>query len=281
MIKDILLLTKPKLTALAVTTALLGYWFGSIDLFDAVKMAHLLIGAVLVGVSANSLNQFLERDIDKRMVRTQNRPLPSGRMKSGSVMWFGAATGVIAVLYLIIFTNWLAALLGALIIISYVFAYTPLKRKTELNTFVGAVPGALPILMGWAAVDGTLQPEAWLLFWILFAWQLPHFLAIAWVYKQDYIQSGLRMVSLGDKVGTQTAWQIVFFTVVLVVMSFLPVKWGMAGILYFVAASVTGGLLILLALQQVKTKLRGARRFVAASILYLLFMIIFMVIDKI
>ncbi len=280
LLTDLLALTKPKLMLLALLTALLGFWLGSMENFEVFVMAHLLIGAALTGASANALNQLFERDIDARMKRTSDRPLPSGRLSIKAVLTFGIATGIAAIAYLTATTNLLTAFLALLTIVSYAFIYTPLKRKTEFNTFVGAVPGALPILMGWAAGAGSLHAEAWLLFAILFVWQLPHFLAIAWVYKEDYIHSGLRIISLQDRSGVQTSWRIAFFTLILVFLSLLPVRWGMAGVLYFIAAGVLGGGLLVFSIHQIKVRLRHAKRFVSASILYLLLLVIFMIVDK-
>ncbi len=188
-------LTKPRITQLVLLTAAAGFYLGARDHVNLALLVNTLIGTALVAGGTNAWNQIRERDVDARMVRTRRRPLPSGRLTTAAAIWFATAITVVGVGYLAVMVNLLTALLAALTFASYVLLYTPLKRKTSLNTLVGAVPGALPIVGGWTAAGGSLGVAVVALFWILFLWQLPHFLALAWLYRDDYRASGLRMLT--------------------------------------------------------------------------------------
>ncbi|HXV19218.1 MAG TPA: protoheme IX farnesyltransferase, partial [Candidatus Omnitrophota bacterium] len=188
-------LTKPRLTLMALATTFLGYAAGSAkgSSFGVLASLHVIIGSAMIGGGANALNQWLERDVDAKMKRTSGRPIPSGRLSERSAFIFGLVISIAGLAYLFFFNGLLTFLFGATTLLGYTLVYTPLKKVSILNTFVGAVAGALPILMGWSASGSSLDLEAGVLFLILFIWQLPHFAAIAWVYKDDYLSAGLKM----------------------------------------------------------------------------------------
>lgn len=276
---DHLELTKPRLTLLAASTALLGYVMAS-DHVKIAEAAALAIGSFLVGGGANALNQFLERDVDAKMRRTMTRPLPAGRLTPSQALVFGLAVSAAGLAVMNIALNTLTTLFAGATLLSYVLIYTPLKRHTACNTAVGAVAGALPILMGWAAAGKAPDLEAGMLFAFLYIWQLPHFYAIAWVYKEDYLNAGLRMPTLGDKVGAKTALHIVLFCLILVPASFLPVWAGMSGVFYFGAAFLAGAAFLTFAVFLFLEKLTHARRFVQATIVYMILIVATMMADK-
>lgn len=281
MTRDYFELTKPRLTVMALLTTLLGFVTGSAGRPDWALMAHAFFGSALAGGGANALNQYLERDIDARMRRTEKRPIPSGRVGAREALVFGVALSVAGVAHLYFFVNALTAGLGALTILSYVGVYTPLKSRTHWNTFVGAVPGALPAMMGWAAATDRVGVEAWVLFTILFFWQLPHFYSIAWMYREDYASGGLRMITEHEKVGYRLGWQIVFYSLVLIPASLAPVYVGMAGQVYFFTAFTAGALFVTFAFGMVIYRMAPARRFMAASIVYLSTLIVVMIADRV
>ena len=194
-------LIKPRVTFAALATTLLGFWIAGGTHEESTALFFALLGALLVGAGANSLNQFLEQDIDAKMRRTEARPLPSGRLKGPQVLVFGMVTAIAGVACLTIFVHALAGFLGLVTLLSYVALYTPLKRITPLNTFVGAFPGAMPALIGWSVSTHHLNLRSGVLFLILYLWQLPHFFAIAWIHRQDHFRSGLRMMTVGDPSG--------------------------------------------------------------------------------
>ena len=249
---------------------------------DLLLLAHTLIGTALVAAGTNAWNQIRERDVDARMVRTRRRPLPSGRLTPRAAIVFASAITVIGVGYLAATVNLLTAALAALTFASYVLLYTPLKRTTSLNTLVGAVPGALPIVGGWTAAGGSLGAAVAALFWILFLWQLPHFLALAWLYRDDYRASGLRMLSVDDDSGQGTGRMAMLYAVALLPISLLPTLLGVTGAWYFYGAIVLGlayvaagtGLLV------GATPTRAWRLFFT-SILYLPALLTLMVLDKV
>src|SRR5205823_124503 len=196
-----------------------------------------------------ALNQLVEKEYDAKMRRTETRPLPSGKLQPDSVLLFGAGCAIAGLIYLALAVNLLTSFLGALTLVSYLFVYTPLKRKTWLNTAVGAIPGALPPLMGWTAARNELDPAGWSLFAILFFWQIPHFLAIAWMYREDYAQAGFVMLPAVDPDGFRTGRQAVSHTFGLIFMSLLPVALGLAGYFYFATSLVLGAIFLVCALQ--------------------------------
>lgn len=280
-LRDYLDLTKPRLTCMAVATVSSGFYLGSMGPLSYRALFHALLGAILVGGGANALNQYLERDADAKMSRTEKRPLPSKKIKETKALLFGLGLAFGGLLYLMIFTNLLAALFGVATLSSYLLIYTPLKRKTWLNTFVGAVSGALPTLIGWSAAQGRLSIRAWVLFLILFLWQMPHFFAIAWVYREDYQKGGFVMLPAIDAAGRLTAIQIAIFSVLLFLASLLPTIIGMTGLLYLSAAIITGLLYLTFTLYASAHKITYAKPMVAASIFYLATLNIFLWFDKI
>jgi len=273
-------LTKPRLTGLAVLSAGAGYALGSMGACDWPRLGATLLGAALVGGGGNALNEWLEREQDALMRRTRRRPLPSGRVAPRPALWFGTVTSLAGVVVLSR-VNPLAAGLGVLTLISYVGIYTPLKRITPLCTLVGAVPGAMPPLIGWAAAVGALSVEAWILCAVLFLWQLPHFLAIAWMYRDDYAAAGFRMLPVIDAEGSRTGRQMVLYALALLPASLLPTLVGLSGPVYFCAALAVGAWFVALALLAAWSKsLASARRLFLGSIGYLPLMLLLMVLDR-
>lgn len=245
-------------------------------------LASTLLGTALVAAGTNAWNQIRERDVDARMARTRRRPLPSGRLTPRVAMWFASAITALGVGCLAVTVNTLTAVLAALTFASYVLLYTPLKRKTSLNTLVGAVPGALPIVGGWTAAGGDLGAAVAALFWILFLWQLPHFLALAWLYRDDYRAGGLRMLSVDDDRGTDTGRMALLYAVALVPISLVPTLLGVTGAWYFYGALALGLLYVAAGtgLLVGATPARAWRLFFV-SILYLPALLTLMVLDKV
>lgn len=281
MTRDLLDLTKPRLTFVALLTTLLGFMVGTEGAMDRMLLLHTMLGSALTGGGANALNQYLERDIDARMRRTANRPLPGGRLRASQALAFGLALAVGGTAYLYFLVNALTAACGALTLFTYVCVYTPLKRVTKLNTFAGAVPGALPPLMGLAASSGELGIPALVLFSILFVWQLPHFYAIAWIYREDYAQGGLRMIANEEREGHRLGWQIFAYSLLLIPVSLTPVYARMAGEAYFFTALTAGVVFLTMACGTVIDRMASARRFMAASIIYLSAIIVVMIADRV
>jgi len=209
--RDLVELTKPRITLMVVLTAGIGLLLASGGEASYVLVIHTLVGTGLLAGGSSALNQVLERDLDALMQRTADRPLPAGRMHPDAALLFGVALSIIGLLELTLFVNLLTALLGTLALASYVFLYTPLKRVSSLATVIGAIPGAIPPLMGWTAVTNEIGLGAWVLFGILFLWQLPHFLAIAWMCREDYARAGLPMLPVVDPDGRSTARQMVLW----------------------------------------------------------------------
>jgi len=270
-VADYLELTKPRISVLVLFTVAAGGYLAAGTALDVVALFHAVIGTALVASGASALNQWLERHRDGLMRRTENRPLPAGRVQPAEAMIFGFALGVAGVVYLGVSLRqpW-AALLAAATFISYVFVYTPLKPRTTLNTLVGAIPGAMPPLIGWVALRGSVSWEALTLFLILFLWQVPHFLAIAWIYRDDYAQGGHRMLTVVDPGGRLTAVRMVMYCVALIAVSLMPFYLGTAGRVYlWVAASLGFGFLVC-AIGFGRNRTVGrARRVLQASLIYL------------
>ena len=230
---DFVELTKPRISVMVLFTVAIGALLARQTALDLLQLLHTLIGVTLAASGASALNQWLERDSDARMRRTENRPLPAGRLTPGEVLWFGIGLSAFGLGYLAcLLTHPLASVLTAATLASYVFIYTPLKRKTTLNTLIGAVPGALPPVIGWTAMTGTIDAEAMVLFLIVFFWQVPHFLAIAWMYREDYGRAGLRMLPAIDPDGAVTARQMLLYCVALIPVSLLPMLAGGASMMY-------------------------------------------------
>jgi len=233
-------LTKPRITSLIVLTAAAGFALGSRGSVNYLALLHAMIGIALLSSGIATLNQFMERDLDGLMRRTAARPLPTGRLLPIEALWFGIFTTATAEVYLAAFTNLLTALLGLTIVAGYLFVYTPLKTRTTLSTAFGAFPGAMPPLVGWTAARGEIDVNALVLFAILFLWQFPHFLAIAWMYREDYGRAGIRMLPVVEPDGRVTAQQIVSYTLMLLPVSLLPTALGISGRIYLAAALVLG-----------------------------------------
>lgn len=274
-------LTKPRITQLVLLTAAAGFYLGSRGSVDLWLLAHTLIGTALVAGGTNAFNQLRERDVDGRMRRTRNRPLPSGRISPRAAGVFAAAISLAGVCYLGMLVNVLTAGLAAVTLVSYVFLYTPLKAKTSLNTLIGAVPGALPIMGGWTAAGGSVDTAAWALFAILFLWQLPHFLALAWIYRDDYRRGGLAMLSVEDPDGRRTGRMTLLYALALLPVSLLPTLLGVTGPLYFFGALACGVAYAAVGagLARAATERQAWRLFIA-SIIYLPTLLTLMVLDK-
>jgi protoheme IX farnesyltransferase len=274
-------LLKPRLTALVLMTTLVGFYLGYPGKMDYLLMLHTLLGTALVAGGAAALNQLLEREYDAKMRRTANRPLPSGRLQPKSVLIYGTTLVTAGLIYLALAVNLLTGALGAVTMAGYLFVYTPLKRVTWLNTAVGAIPGALPPLMGWTAARGEVTLEGWSLFAILCFWQLPHFLAIVWMYREDYARAGFVMLPMVDPDGHRTGRQAVSYTLGLLPVSLFPYLLKMAGQVYLFGALALGVVFLVCAVQfSRRLTLAGARRLFLVSILYLPLLLSLLVLDK-
>ncbi len=280
-ISDYIELTKPNVTTLILMSTAVGFYLGSLHSMNLLLLLHTLIGTTLVASGTAALNEFWERDVDAKMLRTRERPLPAGRMAPWKALCFGIMLAIVGMLYLGLLTNWLASLLAALTLTSYLFLYTPLKKRTPLCTLVGAFPGAIPPLIGWVVARGEITLTGGILYLILFLWQFPHFLAIAWMYREDYARGGIAMLPVVEPNGESTGRQIVAFAAVLIPISLLPSLLGVTGPLYLVGALLLGvaylyyGSLAAAA----KTTLQ-ARRLLQASVIYLPLVYGLMMIDK-
>jgi len=283
--RDYIALTKPRITWLILMSTGVGYFFGLkrpwTGLSDWFLLLHTLIGTGLIASGTAALNQWYEREADCLMRRTSARPLPAGRMRASSAMWFGIALAVVGFAEMAHWVNLLSAVLGALTLASYLFLYTPLKQRSHLSTVVGALPGAMPPLIGYAAAYGALTPEAWVLFTILFVWQFPHFLAIAWMYREDYARAGIRMLPVVEPDGSSTSRQIILYASTLIPVSLFPVLLGMTGRIYLVGALLLGGWFLYTGVRVAldRTNVR-ARQVLLASVIYLPMIYGLMVFDR-
>jgi protoheme IX farnesyltransferase len=275
-------LAKPRLNTLVVITTAVGYYMAVEYTFQWALMVYALVGTALTAAGASALNQYLERHWDARMQRTANRPLAAGRMAPRDALIFAVALSVLGVGQLALLVNVLTAALGAITLLAYVFIYTPMKRLTPSCTLVGAVPGAIPPVMGWTAVRGELSPEAMVLFIILFLWQMPHFLAIATLYRDDYRRGGFKMLPVVEPDLRSTGRQMVLYAAALLPASLMPMALGMVGPLYAGLALILGLAFLGFALACSASGARNdARRLFLASILYLPLLLAFMMIDKV
>jgi len=263
-------LVKARLTGLVLLTTFVGFYLGWQGPMNFLAMFHALFGTALVASGASALNQWIEREHDAKMRRTATRPLPSGRMQPATVAIFGGICSIAGLIYLAVLVNPLTSVLGAVTSISYLFIYTPLKRVTWLNTLVGAIPGALPPLMGWTAARNELSGEGWALFAILAFWQIPHFMAIAWLYKEEYAKAGFVMLPNIDPDGSRTAQQSVSNTLALLLASLCPFAFGLNGKVYLVVALVLGVGYLWCAVRFARQlTMQRARQLFLASIIYL------------
>ncbi len=279
---DFLALTKPRVVVMVLVTTVVGYHLGSAGAVDYVRLLHTLIGTALAAAGTLALNQFLEREVDALMERTRLRPLPDGRLQPIEALVFGALITAVGVLYLALAVGLLCGLVTAVTVALYLFAYTPLKLKTPLCVVVGAVPGALPPVTGWVAARGELGVGAWVLFAILFLWQLPHTLAIARLYHEDYARAGIRVLPVVDPDGTSTERQIVTGCFALLAVGLLPTLIGLTGPVYFFGAlSLGAGFLGCGMAQALSRTVPAARRLLFASLLYLPTLLALMAFDKV
>ena len=278
---DLIELVKPRLVVMILITTAAGFYIGA-QTMDWLLCLHTLIGAGLTAAGVLGLNQYLERDVDAQMKRTQGRPLPDGRMSPLTALLVGAALTGSGMLYLAFIVNMLSGFVISLIVVSYLFLYTPLKRKTSLCTLIGAVPGALPPVVGWVAARGSLTGEAWVLFTILFLWQLPHSLAIAYIYREDYAKAGFRLLPVIHPDGASTRRQIVVNCVALLGIGLLPTLCNIAGSIYFFTALVSGAAFLGFGIYLARARsVKAARYLLYASLLYLPMVFITMAFDKI
>ncbi|HST19737.1 MAG TPA: heme o synthase [Blastocatellia bacterium] len=263
-------LTKPRITFLVVLTAAAGFCLGSQQGIDFVRLLNMAVGVALLSSGIATLNQYIERNTDGLMRRTESRPLPSGRLAARDALLFGILLSAAATAYLALLINPLSAMLGLVTFASYLFIYTPLKTKTTLSTVLGAFPGAMPPLMGWVAARGEASLEAWILFAILFLWQFPHFLAIAWMYRDDYARAGIKMLPVVEPEGRVTGQQIISYTLLLVPVSLLPTLINLAGTVYLIGAIVLGIVFLYFSARAafIRTTWQ-ARQLLLASVLYL------------
>jgi heme o synthase len=279
---DLIALTKPRVVLMVLVTTVVGYYVGLAGAPDYVKLVHLLIGTMLAAGGTLALNQYWERDVDALMDRTRVRPLPDGRLSPLEALVFAGAITLAGLGYLGAFVGSLAMLVTAATTALYLFAYTPLKLRTPLCTIVGAVPGALPPVTGWVASREGFGLGAWVLFGILFLWQLPHTLAIARLYRDDYARAGVRLLPVVDAEGTSTERQIVTGCLALLAVSLLPTLIGLAGPIYFVGAFLLGAVFVALGLRQALSPSAGsARRVLFASLLYLPILLTLLAFDKV
>jgi protoheme IX farnesyltransferase len=274
-------LTKPDVTFLVVITTLAGFYLGSNGPIEWSVLLSTVCATMLVAGGTAALNQYVERDVDAVMRRTASRPLPTGQLRPREVLLFGVVTIVAGATWLAFAANGLAALVALTTTVLYLGIYTPLKKRTPLSTAVGAIPGALPPMIGWAAAHGSLSMGGWILFAILFFWQFPHFMSIAWIYREDYARAGIRMLPVVDRKGDATFRQIVCTSAILVWVSALPSVVGMAGIGYFFLALVLGMILLQVSLwaNRSRTNIR-AKWLMHATVVHIPLLLICLVLNK-
>lgn len=281
LVGDLVELVKARLTLLVLFTTAVGYYLGARDPVDLLGLFHAVFGTALAAAGAAALNQWWERQLDGLMHRTRERPIPAGRMSARDALVVGLILSLAGVVYLALVCNRLSALLAAATIGIYIFAYTPLKRISTVNTLVGAIPGALPPMIGWAAATGNAQIAAWSLFAILFCWQMPHFFAIAWMYREDYARGGFQMLSRDDDTGVRSASQGVLFCMLLLIITGLPHYCGLTSQIYLPIALALGiGFLVMAMKFHQKKTLPSARALFFASIIYLPLLLLALVLTK-
>lgn len=281
-LSDFAELVKARLTLLVLLTTAVGYYLAAVGPINPVGLFHAVFGTALAAAGAAALNQWWERRLDALMHRTKTRPIPAGRMLPSDALILGCLLSLAGVIYLTIKCNALSAALAAATIVIYIFAYTPLKRVSTFNTLVGAIPGALPPMVGWAAASGRLDPGAWSLFAILFFWQLPHFFAIAWMYREDYARAGFEMISKDDNTGVRSASQSVLFCFLLLFISGGPAFLKVVNYNYLTVELVLNGLFIFAAMRFLRTQQHAdARRLFLTSIAYLPLLLAALVLTKI
>ncbi len=289
---DYIELMKPELTGLSVLTALCGFYLASAGHFSGWLFFHTALGTLLIGGGAGALNQYIERAYDALMKRTERRPLPAGRLRPSDALVFGLTISAAGMLELALFTNLLTGFLGALTWTTYLFLYTPLKRITPLSTIIGGIPGAIPPMMGWTAVRNDVTLEAWILFAILFCWQMPHFFSLAWMYRKDYARAGFKILTVMDQSGRRTSRQILSYLIALIPSSLAPAYFGFTGLVSAFGALCLGVAFLLVGIMFLR--LSGgtgrevigrfnlyARRIFFASLVYLPALMLLFTLDKI
>lgn len=275
-------LTKPDVSFLVLMTTAAGYYMGARGPVNWLHMGHVIFGTLLIAGGTAALNHYVERESDRYMRRTASRPLPSGVLQPGSALAFGVALAIAGAVDLYFATGALASGLGVLTCLSYLLAYTPLKKRTVWATFVGAFPGAIPPMIGWVAATGSLDRGAWILFGILFLWQFPHFYAISWMYREDYARAGIMMLPVVDRDGTRTFRQIILYAAALVGVSLLPAVLGLAGIVYFFGALVVCTALLQVCLWAASNKTNArAKWLMHATVLHIPLLLGLMAWDKV
>jgi protoheme IX farnesyltransferase len=274
-------LTKPDVSFLVLMTTGAGFYMAVRGPMPWLHMIHVVFATMLIAAGTAALNHYIERESDRYMRRTATRPLPTGLLTPAEALRFGLALAIAGAVDLYLVAGYLACLLGVLTSLSYLLAYTPLKKRTVWATFVGAIPGAIPPMIGWAAASGKLDAGAWLLFAILFLWQFPHFHAISWMYREDYARAGILMLPVVDKDGTRTFRQIVLYASGLIAVSLLPAVMGFAGVLYFFGALVTctASLQVCLWAASAKTNIR-AKWLMHATVMHIPILLGLMMYDK-
>ena len=278
---DLAELVKARLTLLVLLTTAAGFYLGAQSPINYAGLFHVVFGTAAAAAGAAALNQWWERKLDALMRRTRTRPVPAGRMRPAEALALGLVLSIFGVGYLAITCNALSATLAAVTILIYIFGYTPLKRASTANTLVGAVPGAIPPMIGWAAARGAIEAGAWSLFAILLLWQLPHFFAIAWMYRDDYSRAGFRMISSDDRSGERSASQSVFFSILLLVIAGLPAFVGVVTTLYLPVELVLGASFIAIAMRFLRIRTAGAARLLfITSIVYLPLLLAALVLTK-
>ncbi|MEW6129092.1 MAG: heme o synthase [Acidobacteriota bacterium] len=274
-------LTKPRITFLVVLTTIAGFCLGVEQGIDWLKLFNLILGVSVLSSGIATINQWMERDLDALMLRTKARPLPTGKLNARQAFIFGMGLIVLANVYLAWTVNSLTALLGVITAATYLLIYTPLKTRTTLSTFWGAFPGAMPPLVGWVAARGYLSIEGWILFAILFLWQFPHFLAIAWMYREDYAKAGIKMLPVVEPEGKVTGQQIVTYTLLLLPVSLLPTLVNISGKIYFAGACALGLAFLFVSIRTAMQRTKWqARQLLLASVLYLPILFGLMVINR-
>jgi len=279
---DYVALGKPRVVLMVLVTTLVGYYLGSRGAIQVVPLLHTLLGTALAAAGTLALNQYMERDLDAQMLRTRHRPLPDGRIQPVEALLLGLVVMAAGLLYLASVVNGLTSLVTLAIAVTYLLLYTPLKRVSSLCSIVGAVPGALPPVAGWAAAQGGLAPEAWVLFTIMFLWQIPHSLAIARMYRDDYARAGIQVLPVVDRDGFSTGTHVVTNSMALLPVALLPTLMGLAGAVYFWVALGLGLGLLWSALGLARSRSAGdARRLMLASLVYLPVLLGAMALDKV
>lgn len=274
-------LTKPRIAFMLVLTSAAAFYLGTKGSFDFVLFANAMVGITLLAFGVATLNQYIERSTDALMNRTAKRPIPTGKVTPNEALVFGIVQCLVAELYLFFLVNPLTAILGLTVIVGYVLLYTPLKTVTTASTAIGAIPGAMPPLMGWTAAADEITLGAWALFTLLFLWQFPHFLAIAWMYRDEYAKAGIKMLPVVEPSGRITARQIVLFAIMLVPVSLAPFFLNFAGVGFLVGAVILGIWFLFESISAARAKtVERARRLLMVSVLYLPLIFALAVIDR-